>query len=147
MKHIVITFAALLLTLGMQAQDLKEKDVPSVVKEAFHHDYPTATASEWEKEGDNYEVEFKNSGTEMSAEYSADGKIISSETEISPSQLPEAARNYIAEHFPGQKISEACKITAADGTVTYEAEVQKSDYLFDANGIFLSKETEDDHDD
>lgn len=147
MKHIVITFAALLLTLGMQAQDLKEKDVPSVVKEAFHHDYPTAIDSEWEKEGNNYEVEFKNSGTEMSAEYSADGKIISSETEISASQLPEAAGNYIAEHFPGQKISEACKITAADGTVTYEAEVQKSDYLFDANGKFLSKETEDDNDD
>lgn len=147
MKPIVITLSALLLTLGVQAQDLKEKGIPSVVKEAFHHNYPTATDSEWEKEGNNYEVEFKNSGTEMSAAYSADGKLISSETEISPSQLPEAARNYMSEHFPGQKISEACKITAADGTVTYEAEVQKSDYLFDANGVFLSKESEGDHED
>lgn len=125
-----------------QAQKLKEADVPANVKTAFQKLYPNTKVEEWEKEGANYEAEFDVNKTETSVVLDASGTLLETETEIAPTALPKAAHDYLAQNMPKAKVHEASKITKADGTVSYEAEVDKADYLFDANGNFIKKEVE-----
>jgi uncharacterized lipoprotein NlpE involved in copper resistance len=83
---------------------------------------------------------------ETSATFNADGKLKETEQEIKTSELPKTAGDYVAKNYAGHKISEAAKITSADGKITYEAEVKKGkeemDLIFDESGTFLKKETE-----
>ena len=134
--------AALVIASACSAQKIKEAEVPAAVKTAFAGLYPNTKVEKWEKEGANYEAEFEKSEVETSVLFDASGKLLETETEISVNDLPQAAKDYVAKNFPGKKIHEASKIVAADGTVTYEAEVD-ADYIFDANGNFMKKETED----
>jgi len=47
---------------------------------------------------------------------------------------------YVKAHYKGATAKEAAKITKADGTVNYEAEVSKKDVIFDAKGKFIKEE-------
>ena len=129
----LITFT---LVASANAQKLDASKVPAAVKESFGKQYPTAKPS-WKKEGSNYEAEFKNNGTEMSAVYDASGKMMESETDIKISELPPTVMPYVNEHYKGKKITEASKITMSNGTIEYEAEVEGKDLMFDANGKFI----------
>ena len=147
MKNI-LTIAALAFAIGATAQTVKEADVPAPVKAKFTSLYPNVSVEKWEKEGANYEAEFETKETETSVVFDANGNLISTETEIAVSSLPKGVSDYFAKNHAGAKIKEASKITAADGTITYEAEVKDGDYIFDANGNFISKDVEaDDKDD
>lgn len=78
-----------------------------------------------------------NKLAEMSAVYDSNGVCKETELSIPGTRLPVAVKAYILKNYNGNKIKEAAKITAADGTVTYEAEVNKQDLIFDATGKFL----------
>lgn len=146
MKNI-LTIAALAIAIGCTAQTVKEADVPAPVKAKFTSLYPAVSVEKWEKEGANYEAEFEQNETETSVVFDASGNLILTETEIPVSSLPKGVSDYFAKNNAGAKIKEAAKITAADGTVTYEAEVKGADYIFDANGNFIRKDAEEnDHD-
>ena len=67
----------------------------------------------------------------MSALFTADGTMTESEVDIAVSALPASVLNYVKTHYKGAAIKEGAKITKADGTVNYEAEVNKMDVLFD----------------
>jgi len=157
MKNI-ITLATVIITVNINAQNLKEADVPAAVKESFKNHYPSVKKADWEKENGNYEAEFsrkhvysengktKKENIETSVLYDATGKLIQTEVEISISQLPKAVSEYVAKNLNGKKISEAAKITDAAGLVSFEAEIGEADYIFDANGNFIKKEVETDDD-
>ena len=51
--------------------------------------------------------------------------------------LPAGVTNYVHSHYPGMKITEAGKVTDAEGKTRYEAEVKGKDMLFDENGNFI----------
>lgn len=146
MKKQIAIVTGLLLTLAVQAQKIKDADVPASVKTAFSTKFPNTKVLEWEKEGANYEAEFKTGKAESSAVFDAAGTFLESETEISPASLPKAVSDYVTKNMPGKKIKEASKITTAAGKVSYEAEVGNADYMFDEQGNFIGKETEDDND-
>lgn len=139
MKKSLIVLAALLVCIAASAQKVKEKNVPAVVKEAFTKTYPTAEDVEWEKEGSNYETEFELGETDYSVLYDASGNVIETEVEIATDQLPEKVKDYITANYKNKKIKEAAKITNAGGTVTYEAEVDGKDLIFDAQGNFIKE--------
>jgi hypothetical protein len=144
----IITILSLSLGVSLvNAQTLKEADVPKAVKDAFTKQYPGVKAEKWEKEGNNYEVEIHVNKVETSVVYGPNGNLLETEVEISVSELPKAAQDYITKNVPGKKIKEASKITTAKGEITYEAEVGGEDYLFDASGNFIKKESEKDNDD
>lgn len=135
-------FAALAIVFfscNASAQKLKSADVPAAVKASFEKAYPAVKDVDWEKEGENYEAEFEVNKQETSVVYNAAGTLLETETEISTSALPSAAVAYVAQNYPKEKIKEAAKITAADGTITYEAELRDRDLIFDANGQFLKE--------
>ena len=52
-------------------------------------------------------------------------------------QLPAGVTDYVHSHYPGAKITEAGKVTDAEGKTRYEAEVKGKDLLFDEKGNFL----------
>ena len=150
----IITTAALVLAMsaGFAQGKVKEADVPKAVTDAFKAKFPGAKVEKWEKEKDgNYEAEFKVSGVENSANYSADGKLIETEVEMKVADLPKAASDYVTKNYAGYKISEAAKITDAAGKIAYEAEVEKGkeemDLIFDSNGAFIKKIVENDTED
>lgn len=148
----MIVIASLSLGTGLaNAQKLKESEVPAAVKAAFTKQFPNVKDAEWGKEETDFEAEFDQNKMETSLLIDANGNVLKTENEIEVSALPKAASEYVAKNVGGKKIKEASKITDAKGQVTYEAEVDDTDYVFDPNGTFIKtiqeKEKKDKKDD
>ena len=139
MKKILFLLISASSILFTHAQKINEKNVPPVVKATLQKQFPTAKNVIWEKEKENYEAGFKINETNYSALLTPAGDMIETEIEISVTALATSITNYIAKHYPKQKIKEAAKITNAKGEVTYEAEVNNKDLIFDHSGKFLKE--------
>lgn len=126
----------------MNAQKVQQKDLPAVVQKGFQKQFPAVKDAKWEKENGNYEAGFKENGTETSVVIDPSGNILETETEMKSNSLSAPVKAYITKNYPNQKIKEAAKITDAKGIVTYEAEVNGKDLIFDNKGKFL-KENKD----
>jgi hypothetical protein len=152
MKTSIITVAVIVLSMNAAtAQKVKEAAVPKAVITSFQTHFKGAKADAWDKEKNGeFEAEFKMNKVEMSANFSADGKLMETEEEIATATLPKSATEYITKNYAGIKTEEAAKITDSTGKVTYEAEVKKGkeeiELLFDATGNFIKQviETKDD---
>ena len=140
-KALLSAMAIIVITLTACAQKIDASKVPAAVKASFVKQYPGATAK-WEKEDGRYEAGFKLSGNTMSALFEANGTMKESEMDIKVADLPSTVLAYVKDHYKGKSIKEGAKITRADGTVNYEAEVDGKDVIFDAAGKFL-KEVKD----
>ncbi|GEJ44471.1 PepSY-like domain-containing protein [Chryseobacterium sp. ON_d1] len=139
--------AAILLTMitavvFINAQKIQQKNVPVMVLKGFQKQFPMVKDAKWEKENGNYEASFKANGTGTSVIIDLSGNILETENQINSNSLSALIKEYIAENYPNQKIKEAAKITDAKGEVTYEAEVNNKDLIFDSKGKFL-KEVKD----
>jgi hypothetical protein len=139
MKKLII-MVALVAAFGFSssAQKIDAAKVPAAVKAAFAKQF-AGTVARWEKEDGKYEAGFKQNGTTMSALFEPNGTMTESEMDIKVTDLPPTVLAYVKEHYSGKKIKEGAKITKADGTVNYEAEVDGKDVIFDANGKFLKE--------
>ena len=142
MKTTVIIALILGTTVSVFAQEIDSKDVPTAVKNTLQKTYSSKDAR-WNKEGDNYEVSFKQKGKETSIVFDATGSTIKTEIEISKSELPAAILEILKKDYAGYEIEEAAKIIA-NGILTYETELEKGkltfDLIFDVNGKVLKKE-------
>ena len=145
MKKILFTVVLIVFSANSFAQ---KKEIPEAVKTKFAQLYPNAQKADWEKEGDNYEVEFKQGKEEIVVLLNPGVNVLETETQINLSALPKAISEYTIKNYPGRKIKEAAKIVDDKGTVTYEAEIKEGDLIFDATGTFLKldKEVGDDKD-
>jgi Putative beta-lactamase-inhibitor-like, PepSY-like len=144
---IVITISAFVCAgLLCNAQSTKKVAVPEIVQQAFKKLYPAAKDVEWEKDGDNYEAEYEMAKEEISVVFDSKGTLLETEKEIEVKSLPQAATNYVQSNLPGKKIKEASKITMANGTVFFEAEVDGKDYIFDEQGNFVRIDSEGEKD-
>ena len=120
----------------------KEKiSVPAAVKSALSKKYPEATKVGWEKENGNYEANWGGkSGEDNSVQFTPKGDFIEIVNAIPVSQLPKSVLAYVKEHYKGAKITEAGKVTDAKGKISYEAEVNHKDIVFDEKGNFVKAE-------
>lgn len=89
--------------LSVNAKDIKENNVPAIVRSYVAKTYPSATDKEW-KYKDNkgkyyYKVEFLISGREVELEIDTDGKLLSSEEELPLKDAPASAVSYINKHY------------------------------------------------
>lgn len=137
----IIMIAALAISTGLTAgaQKLDASKVPAAVKTSFAKNYP-GTIARWEKEDGKYEANFKQGGNKMSALFENDGTVAETEMDIKVEELPAPVLSYVKEHYKGKAVSEAAKITKAGGTITYEAEVDGKDVIFDKDGNFMKTE-------
>jgi len=142
MKNLLI-IALISITTFANAQKLQESAVPAVVKTGFTKAHPKAKDVKWVKEGNKFEANFDMDKIDYSAVLDEKGNITETETKIPVSQLPKGVAEYVAQHHKGHKIAEAAKITDASGNVTYEAEVNKKDLIFDKMGVFIKENKEE----
>lgn len=82
-------------------------DVPSKVNEAFSAKFPSAKSVKWDKEGENYEAEFKMNGKSYSAEFNSEGVWLETSEEIKYSAVPEAVKQTIDSLFANKSITES----------------------------------------
>jgi hypothetical protein len=94
--------------MSARGQKLNESQVPAVVKIAFEKKYPSAKAS-WDKEDANYEANFKQDGTAMSAVIDKNGTIVETETDIPVRDLPQSVQDYMKKNYPGVKDRRSCQ--------------------------------------
>src|ERR1700743_3452681 len=141
MKKMILAVAVVLTAGSLKAQDLKPKDVPTVVKETLTKKYPEAAKVSWEKEKGNYEANWGGkSGEDNSVQFTPAGVFIEIVKAIKITDLPKNVAPYIKEHYNGAKIREAGKVTDAAGKTMYEAEIKGKDLIFDENGNFIKKD-------
>lgn len=140
MKKTIVMLFLIIIASSVNAQKLKESDVPYNIKEAFKKSYPEAKELNWEKEKDgNYEANFEIGEVEQSLTLDRNGNMVELEEEIAVAELPEAAKAYLSKNYQGSKIKEAAKITDSKGVVTFEAEVKGMDLIFDNAGKLLKE--------
>ena len=132
MKKTALLFA-LILALGCSLS--AQKTPPTAVVTAFNQKFPDMKDVDWglEKNG-QWEAEFDQNGVDMSADFSAEGTWLETETEIKVADLPAAVKTALN----GKKVKEAARIQRADGSTVYEAEVRHKDLLFDASGKMVN---------
>lgn len=136
------TTITLLLLATLCLTTANAQQAPDNIVNAFAKLYPDAKNIEWEQEDGKYEASFKKKGREISIIFNADATVVATETEIKVSALPAKALEYAKAKG---KISEASEIYTGN-VITYEAEVNDEDLIFDSNGNFLKSEQEDDED-
>ena len=140
----MIRFTVLAVAIGSListkpfAQRVKPADVPVAVKTALQNKYPSAAGVSWEREKGNYEANWGGASKEdNSVLFTPAGVFVEQVLAIPVTRLPAAVTNYIHSHYPGAKVTEAGKVTDAEGRTRYEAEVKGKDLLFDEKGNFL----------
>lgn len=139
-KVIGVLLLTMSLGAGLQAQEKEKHITPTKeAKAGFEKKFPGVKDTKWEAEAKDFEVKFKQGKTEMSAVFTANGTLRETETAIAAEKLPSLAATYIKQHYAGQKVTEMARIEKADGTVIYEAEINKKDILFDASGKFIKE--------
>lgn len=137
-KAAFILPAIFAIAVGANAQDIKTKDVPPIVKEALMKKYPKATKVSWEKEKGNYEANWGGkSGEDTSVQFTPSGAFVEEVNAIQVSQLPADVAIYVKSHYNGAKIREAGKVTDASGKHLFEAEIKGKDLIFDESGKFV----------
>jgi hypothetical protein len=146
MKKIISTAAIVFLLSSVTfAQEKGESNehinVPAKVKIALKQKYPEAKNVGWEKENGNYEANWGGkSGEDNSVQFTPSGDFIEIVKAIPVSELPKNVTGYVKEHYKGAKITEVGKVTDAKGKLSYEAEVNRRDIIFDENGNFVKAE-------
>ena len=142
-KLIVLLSACLLISLMGFTQKITPDKVPAPVKQAFAKKFPAATDVKYEMEKKDYEINFKDKGVEMSANFDATGKWLETETEIKQSDLPKEVLASVAKNFAGFKISEVAKVESADKGLCYEMDLKKDkegyEVQFSPKGDILKK--------
>ncbi len=140
MKKAKITsiIAFLFCFLGC-TQKISDAQIPDPVKSSFAKSFPGSTA-EWKKDSLNFEAEFKKDGKSMAALFSADGQLVETESTLNESEFPEAALNYIQTNYKGKPIKELEKVSRADGSISFEAEVDDKELVFDQSGKLIKEE-------
>ena len=137
-KVLFITLLLAVLFAKVQAQNIRAKDVPAIVKEALAKKYPTAAKVSWEREKGNYEANWGGkSGEDTSVQFTPDGVFVEEVNAIAVSQLPANVALYVKSRYNGAKIKEAGKVADVSGKHFFEAEVKGKDLIFDVNGNFV----------
>lgn len=133
--------------MGIQAQDIPESEVPSVILTRFQKDNPNVSDVEWEmKKNGQYTVEFETGlFNEHEIAYNADGKRAKTEKDIPERDLPQAVKDAIKRDFAAFNVDETKEIDE-DGNLSYlvelDGEPRDKEVIFDRNGKIVEQRNE-----
>ena len=113
------------------------KDVPLAVTAAFKKAQPSVKDVDWSKDGNDFEASYEVNKKNMSLTYSILGNLVETEVQIVASALPAPVMVQVKKNYKEDEVKEASKITTANGTITYEAQVKGMDLLFDDTGNYI----------
>jgi hypothetical protein len=138
MKKLITLIAIAGFFTQVHAQKMDVKDVPVTVTDAFAKAYPTIKDADWNKDGNNYAVNYTEHKLVKSITWDASGDLVGTNEEIMISALPIALMVYVKNNYNENIVKEALKNTDARGTVTYKAEIKGMNLFFDSEGNFLT---------
>ncbi len=136
MKKRIFT-SLMVASVSVSAQKMDASKVPAPVKATFKKNFAGVKDAKWEKENGNYEANFQQNGSKMSATFDPVGIWLETENAVEISALPAAATAYLAKTYKGAKVKDAAKLKMANGETHFEAEVKGMDVIFDENGKFI----------
>jgi hypothetical protein len=125
-RHLAISACLVsgLFAQPLLAQNLKEEEVPSHVREALAKRYPTATDLRWEREDGGFEGAYKAKGKEVSVFYSAAGTFLRTEFDIAVKKLPANIVEALNQVYPENTIRETARMENANGTTSYKVLIE-----------------------
>ncbi len=147
MKKLILLFAVVFVAFQLEAQAVKQKDVPEIVIQQLESWYPGVSKVKWEMNDGMYQASFLMHNLKNEVVFSKEGAFSSAEAEMHLAELPEAVQAYLAEHFPNTTFEEIEMEMDAKGVVTYSVEAGDTEYIISADGKLLSQESDDDSDD
>jgi hypothetical protein len=130
MKKIAL-FGLLLIGTAAFAQKVNSDNVPEVVKTSFKTKFATAEKVQWEMDYENYEAEFKMNKLEYEAKFDKEGKWLETESPIKPSDISQAAKDYLNSNFAGYEVTEAEKVETPDKGIMYELDIKKAEAKYE----------------
>lgn len=143
-KILFTGLAIVLLSAFGFAQKIEQGKVPSAIVSNFEKDHPRAKDIEWERDGDNYKVEFEigDSKQDHISWYNSEGNLIKHKMEISYNQLPVKVAAKLESDFADFKTDDIYKIDEG-GKTKYKVELKNGKeelkVVFDENGNLLKK--------
>lgn len=132
--------AVLFTTILFFACETSVEEVPDNILNAFNNEYPNAMEVEWEKEGDEYEVEFEIDEVEREITYDMQANIVETGIDVSEDELPANTLTYISENYAGYEIDDADEVENGDMSyfeVEIENDQQEIELLFNLQGDFV----------
>ena len=145
---VAVLFAAATQAGAQEKKKFTQKDLPSVVREAFEKSYPNAKIKGVGKETENgktyYEIESIDRKMHRDLLYTPEGQVYETEEGIAAGSLPEAVKKALEKEHPKCTIEKAEK-TMHGSSVGYELRVKtgkkRYEIAFDESGKVLeSKE-------
>ena len=112
MKAKVVFFIGMMLfgLASIMAQPINSSDVPEDVFTSFKLKYPDASMQGWETSKGNFIANFKQSGQEAVAEFTANGKWLATRFIVPEKELPSPIINYYKENYKARGFNCANKI-------------------------------------
>lgn len=126
MKNLFILISSILVSFSLYASDLTPDQVPSDVQNTITKNYKNIRDLSWEKDGRNYQAEFKVDLKEYEVIMNEKGKILAVYQDISINELPDKVRKTIQSNYSNYKIEdvENLKVKSID---YYKIELESSD--------------------
>ena len=142
-KITVLLSASLFISLLGFSQNVTPDKVPAPVKQSFAKKFPAAIDIKYEMEKKDYEINFKEKGVEMSANFDATGHWLETETVMKETGLPKEVASAVAKNFPLFTISEIAKVETPGRGLIYEMDLKKGiesyEVQFSPKGDILNK--------
>src|SRR5882762_5378352 len=106
--RILLSLVAIVFIVGcVNAQKMKEADIPAAVVSALHKMYPDVKEYKWYNEDGNYEAEYEMNEMEAAVSFDKNGNLVETEKEIAVKDLPASCADYVSKNYGGATIKEA----------------------------------------
>ena len=144
MKKLFSVFAFVCSTLAVNAQVVRDADVPQGVKSKMTEMFPAASAVVWSRDMPGFiSSDFVQNKTKMSATFSTSGSWVSTEIFVKQDSLPAAANQYLMTTYADGKVTQCAKSQSVSQK-TFECRVKSKtagefDIVFDTQGNVLMK--------
>ena len=129
MKYLKIFLKTMIVLSSnmVSGQDLKESEVPQIVRDSFKVKYPNVFVYEWEwkKKKNAYEAEFIMKGSKYEALFLANGVWIFTERDVRKEEVPQAVWSSLSSsEYANWEIDDIEEHSTPTHDVFYEIEVK-----------------------
>lgn len=127
-KVLIIALIAIpFFTNQINAQDVYQYAVPSIIVNNFQKAFPKARDVEWEIKGNLYKVEFETGflGRDHDVWLNESGAIVKHKEELNNNELPAKVVASIRQQFKGYHVDDVHKITMGKN-ITYSIELESN---------------------
>ena len=133
---ILLALLSLLFLTSCDEDDNLHTEIPSLVLNGFHSEYPRALEVGWIQRDSLYQVDFEVGDEDFSSLLNAEGEIVGRKSEISLKDIPSGVLSSLRKNFGDSELDEP-ELVEIHGETFFQLEVDK--VLFDKK-IVLNEE-------